>query len=610
LGGKHAFLSFGAFALALLLLLPCAALAEPFTLPAKAVYLESWEYWAVCVEPQVCRYHNYENAYTPSSHIVYRVLIDPDGSRQILDTAPQYDNIRNYYPTYYHSLSASVPEKALELTEPGDYRVELRLIQMPKATALHASSFAPDSTVDWWIAERVKPGPGITCTVPWNENDCWAERKTESGVKLSDRSQLLEYYEITVAAPIVLPDAPDGSIDRSSMGMVSVSSPFEQNKGVAQPDNSKATEYLALAGLVGIAAIGTGAYLYRSYTTSGGSSFKAYQTAAGRANEAAVLAEKEKIRRMDEEYAEKMRQYGLKKKREKAAALALARLAAAGKTKAKDEKSVTALSFTAGPTAAMVAPAAFSHKEETVGRGAFNFLDALNLKEKFGYTMADALAVAYEKNKVVNAVNDLASEIEETQTARIEEADKYPWPISSAVKFAASFTKETGAATTALFGNGFFAAGAAATLLFDSVTNQKDAGENFTAMGEILMGALFRGAQRMGSVIKNEDVEVSAGMLMSIAIAPEEAVLERSGKLIRVSRAARQGEKTTAKLARRETSAGMEVGAEISERAAIKSMETGEIASLADLMDESAGNVGKEWQKTFIDVSDVNSENK
>ena len=609
MGGKHAFLSFGAFALALLLLLPCAALAEPFTLPAKAVYLESWEYWAVCVEPQVCRYHNYENAYTPDAFIVYRVLISPDGTETVLDYGMQNDNVRNYYPVYYHSLSASVTEKEIDLSEPGLYRVELRLIRMPKATALHASSFAPDSTVDWWIAERVKPGPGTTCTVPWNDNDCWTERKTESGVKLSDRSVLLEYYEITVAAPVTLPDNPENSIDRSSMSMVSVSSPFEQNKGVAQPDNSKATEDLALAGLVGIAAIGAGAYLYRSYSTSTGSSFKAYQTAAGRANESAVLAEKDKIKRMDEEYAEKMRQYELKKKREKTAAM-LARLVAAGKTKAKDEKNVTALSFTAGPTAAMIASTGFVPKEDLVGRGAFNFFDALKLKDRYGYTMAEALAVAYEKNKVVNAVNGLASEIEETQTARIEEADKYPWPISSAVKFAASFTKETGAATTALFGNGFFAAGAAATLLFDSATNRKDAGENFTAMGEVLMGALFRGAQRMGSGIKNENVEVSAGMLMSIAIAPEEAVLERSGKLIRVSRAARQGEKTTAKLARRETSAGMEVGAEISERAAIKSMETGEIASLADLMDESAGNVGKEWQKTFIDVSDVNSENK
>jgi len=302
-----------AFAVSLVLL-PALAAAEGFTLPAKAVYLESWEYWAVCVNPPDCWYHNYGNAYTPDSFVVYRTLIGPDGMETVLDYAPQGDNIRNYYPTYYHSLSASVPELPLELNEPGDYRVELRLIRMPKATANHNPGLAADSTVDWWIAERVKPGPGIICTVPWNENECWAERLVESGVKLSDRSQLLEYYEITVASPAALPNSPENNIDRSSISIISVSSPFSDSKGAsAKSDTNAQTAGMALTGILAVGAIGAGAYLYRSYTASTGSSFNAYQTAAGKANEAAVLAEKEKIRRMDEEYAEKMRQYNLKK---------------------------------------------------------------------------------------------------------------------------------------------------------------------------------------------------------------------------------------------------------------------------------------------------------
>jgi hypothetical protein len=36
----------------------------------------------------------------------------------------------------------------------------------------------------------------------------------------------------------------------------------------------------------------------------------------------------------------------------------------------------------------------FSPKEDVVGRGVFNFIDAFELKEQYGYTMAEALAVA------------------------------------------------------------------------------------------------------------------------------------------------------------------------------------------------------------------------
>jgi hypothetical protein len=303
-----------AFAVSLALL-PSLVAAEPFTLPSKTVFLESWEYWAACVEPLLCMYHNYGNAYTPDAYLVYRVLINPDGSEQIIDYAPVNDDVHNYYPVYYHSLSAPVPEKQIDLTEPGSYRVELRKIEVPHPTATHALSFTPDSVVDWWVARQLgrNPVPGADCRAAWGDN-CWLEVKTDSDIKLSDKSVLLEYYEITVAAPVELPSDSGLALQpKSSFSVQTLNNPFEQNKGVAQSDDNKATAGMAVAGLVGLAAVGAGAYLYRSYSTQSGSSFNAYQTAAGKANDAAVLAEKKKIIRMDEEFAERNRQYNLKK---------------------------------------------------------------------------------------------------------------------------------------------------------------------------------------------------------------------------------------------------------------------------------------------------------
>jgi hypothetical protein len=552
LAGKHV-LTAVAVVLALLLL-PSLAAAEPFTLPSKAVYLESWEYWAACVEPSVCRYHNYGVAYSPDAYLVYRVLINPDGSRQILDIAPVNDDVHNYYPVYYHSLSAPVPEKQIDLTEPGSYRVELRKIEVPRPTATHAASFTPDSVVDWWVAEQLgrNPVPGAVCSAAWDDN-CWVEKKTDSNIKLSDRSVLLEYYEITVAAPIVLPDGPDNNIDRSSMNTISVSSPFEQNKGIAQSDNDKATAGMALAGILTVAAVGAGAYLYRSYTTSSGSSFNAYQTAAGKANDAAVLAEKQKIIRMDEEYAEKMRQYNLKKAQEKAIATALARLAAAG------------------PTAMMTAsPATFVPKEETVGTGAFNFLDAPKLKDEYGYTISDALGIAYSKNPVVRTIMGFSTKVEETQAARMEDAEKYPQPLESIVKFSASFASETTGAISNLLANGFFGAGSLLVIGADTAFHPEDAEENFAAVGGLVMGSLLRWGESMRTMTLHEDPAITLGAITSYVIAPEDALISKGGKL---SRAAR-------------------------------------IAKDAKAAERGAGEVGAGFGKTFIEVSEINTEEK
>jgi len=325
-----------AFAVSVLLL-PGLAAAETFNLPSKQVLLESWHYYPeLCPNTEWCRYQNYLSAYTPNAYLVYRVLIKPDGSQQILDTTTPFDDVHNYYPDFYHSLSAFVPELTIELTESGNYSVELRKISAPLPTKTHASTFNPDSVVDWWIAEHAKPGPGVQCADVfvsgmgavdrWNDNDCWVERLKEQNVKLSDKSVLIESYDdMIVTAPFELPSDSDAALgERQSIGAF-INSPFSDNNGVAQTDNDKAMAGMALLGLAGIGAVGTGAYVYRSRAASTVGSFTVHQTAAGKANDAAVLAEKEKIRKMDEAYEEKMRQYNLKKSLDaQAAALSVA----------------------------------------------------------------------------------------------------------------------------------------------------------------------------------------------------------------------------------------------------------------------------------------------
>jgi hypothetical protein len=90
----------------------------------------------------------------------------------------------------------------------------------------------------------------------------------------------------------------------------------------------------------------------------------------------------------------------------------------------------------------------------------------------------------------------------------------------------------------------------------------------------------------VGSTIKNEDPEVSAGLIASFAIAPEDAVIERGGKLARLSKLSKDAERAS-KVARRD--------AEMS----------GELFTLADLVEEQGGNVGKQWGKTFVEVSEL-----
>jgi len=228
----------------------------------------------------------------------------------------------------------------------------------------------------------------------------------------------------------------------------------------------------------------------------------------------------------------------------------------------------------------------FIYKEDVVSRSVINFLDAARLKDEYGYSMADALGVAYRKNEFVNATNDLASTIDETQGERIAVADKYGWPVSSCVKFSSSFSRETGATIVSLFGNGFFAMGATAMLLYDSARNPNDAADNFYAIYEVAMGSLFRGAESMGTMIMNEDPEVSVGMIMSFAIAPEDAVLERGGKFMRLPRVAKGGERAVA-------------------RDITRGAENSGIRSLADLLEErAASGAGNELMKDLAYISE------
>ena len=304
-----------------LALLPCAALAESFTLPEKEIYLTSWDVYPGGLHgcggpnPMWCAYQNFLNWYSPDSFIVYRVLIKPDGSESIIDYASQSQNYQktDTLGSYHAWLVAQFSERELELTEPGFYKVEVRVIEIPKATAKRYTTLpdsyvnglswwpnpypielTPDSVIEWWVAEQAKPGPDVDCVVKWNENVCWVERLVEPSVKLSDKTEILEYYEITIAGPINSPE-----LGRSSFA-VQTDSPFNSKKGDENQPSSSAE--VVLAGFLGLSAIGAGAYLYRSYSTNSGSVFRAYQTAAGKRRAEAWAAEKVHIARLKERY--------------------------------------------------------------------------------------------------------------------------------------------------------------------------------------------------------------------------------------------------------------------------------------------------------------------
>jgi hypothetical protein len=295
-----------------LALVPALVAAETFTLPSETFQLESWEWWAACVEPQVCWYHNYGVAYSPDAYLVYRVLINPDGSRQILDIAPVHDDVHNYDSYYYHSLSARLPELTVELTEPGDYAVEVRKITTPSPTASHASSFTPDSTVEWWVADKMFRDrvPGADCQDAWGDN-CWLVRDTGKKVRLSDISELHYWLPLTVEGLPAGPENDAAALSGRPSGLF-LSNPFSDDNGTAAKSDAGIAG-MALAGTLAIGAIGAGLYLVSSYTDKNGNVIRKYATAAGKANDAAVLAEKKKIIRMDEEFAERNRQYNLKK---------------------------------------------------------------------------------------------------------------------------------------------------------------------------------------------------------------------------------------------------------------------------------------------------------
>jgi|GEM_PF-6503734 len=356
-------LGLAAFAVSMILL-PTLVAAEPFTLPAKDVYLGSWDitnhydYFGVSIGAAKWQGDAY---YGINDYIFYRVLIGPDGKESVIDeyyfdghSATGRQTLQDGVAWHFWSQQ-TIPSKTIDISEPGNYRVELRQIIVPTPTAARFPNLKHDSVVDIWQgmgvtdssnfwfqrggfcsltspAEYAKTGvlmgynaiqtwyygkgfdgPSCTgwkptdlgCTYQYNDAgpsgssyNCWLENKTDTNVKLSDLSQLYEYYEITVAGAPVPADI------GQSPNVISADSPFSDNKGVAQSDNNGQTAGMAMAGVLAVGAIGAGAYLYKSYTASSGSSFKAYGTALSAGNASAWDAEQKNIENLKQRYAE------------------------------------------------------------------------------------------------------------------------------------------------------------------------------------------------------------------------------------------------------------------------------------------------------------------
>ena len=115
----------------------------------------------------------------------------------------------------------------------------------------------------------------------------------------------------------------------------------------------------------------------------------------------------------------------------------------------------------------------------------------------------------------------------------------------------------------------------------------------------------------MKDMTLHDDPAVTLGAMMTYVVAPEDALLSKAGKTSRAARITKKAEKNgkiISKIARDE----VEWGAEMSEKVAIKSSENAEISSLGQLMiekaEESAAKKSADFGKTFIEVSDINTE--
>jgi len=562
-------------------LLPGVALAEPFTLPGQTQLVYEMYYYGYngnCgyggPQPlwgEICKGETY---YDVTPHIYYRVLVDGNGKETVLDSyktwgTKTYSRMNDIEGHNYYWFD--LPLLNVSIDEPGTYRVELRRIDINRPTDNNNPNANLGSIIDsWGVTRGSTTGPDAIsgCTNTYY-NQCYIEHLDKKSVPIESLAQTLEVTEINVAGN------PGGApAEGSAISGAATSNPFTDNQGTHTanpdvPDNPLIPMLFAGAIVTSAVVLASGSRIKTWLTQEG-------QAAASAKANAYAQIEADKIAEA-KWYAELQTQKS--------------------KTAMKEKlKATYAAALSAGPTAAMVASVPFVGQEETVSRGVFNFLDALNLKDQYDYTMAEALAVAYRKNKLVNAVNDLSGTIEETQDARINVADKYPWPISSCVKISASYAKESGLALTSLVGNGFFAAGATVALLYDSVTHPNDAMDNLSAMFDVAMGSLFRSTYYVGSTIKNKDPEVSAGLIASYVIAPEDAVFEREGKLARAGGSVESG--------------AAKMGEKAAERSVEKSVEKGEVHSMAELLGGetvSASKTGGQWGKTFIEASNTNN---
>ena len=197
-----------------------AATFPAVILPQETVYLYGYSDYYYFDSPHDREYLR---------HIFYRTLVYEDGTKEIIDSynsIPDKGEMKinsygswgkvqlcgvmdgegqghyrecwtDYYTGYFDGI---IPEKTVKISKPGNYRVELKDIVLPPATAGRYPNITLQSTIDYWMdydintykdggtncKENVYPNTGST----WHEHAfysyCQGDKKLFSGIKPID----------------------------------------------------------------------------------------------------------------------------------------------------------------------------------------------------------------------------------------------------------------------------------------------------------------------------------------------------------------------------------------------------------------------------------------
>lgn len=317
---------------ALLLLLPCAALAESVDLPAERLVLKDWLSPFGYSKCDNCNTPNFQtfsigsakitaqNMNSLPSHIYYRMLVYPNGTEQVVDqyyfrgnesagSAPEKlkppSQGGTYSPdtvTHYYN-NRTLPAITIDVGEPGNYRLDIRHIEIPAPTVANYlktrsddRKLTKDSVVDVYYSnvllifqrdyysgrypthyndrtyypESVCNGPSWFETVtsytnyPYGDvtshfdQYCYSLYLRARAVKLSAAAKTEKTYQFTVEEPPIAPPQPPSNEITGGATVGSESSPFVTGAGdqKAKPANGGMAVAM-LAGMGGVAAIGT-----------------------------------------------------------------------------------------------------------------------------------------------------------------------------------------------------------------------------------------------------------------------------------------------------------------------------------------------------------------